>query len=411
MFFCIVPEKIIKWILLYLCNLICLRKYMGLSKAKNGVKAGGLLLPPAVGYSFSVLAHLYKNNDISFRYYPRMAAIGLINLINKPFRAYERHFINPGFKDVELENEPIFILGHWRSGTTFLHNLLCSNPDMGYVTTFQSVFPDTLFNKAGNFIFENFMRLLIPATRKGDNVKLSPDYPQEEEFALGSNVPISYYYFWMFPQEAQSFYDRYVRFLKVSENDYLMWKEEYLLQIKKAIVNTNGKYFLSKNPPHTARIKVLLEMFPNAKFIHIHRNPVIVFLSTQHFFRTMLPNLQLQHMSSEKLDDLIFSIYKQMMHSYMDERSLIPKENLVEIAFEDLEENPLSTIKSIFDTLNIADFEKSEASIRDYIDSKKGYKKNAHKIEQNTLDKILNEWDFAMKEWGYGVPDSVKIIE
>ena len=384
---------------------------MGHKNDKNGSNARGLLLPPSVGYSFNVLAHLYKNNKISLQYYPRMLAIGLINVINKPFRAYERYFINPGFKDVDIENSPVFILGHWRSGTTFLHNLLCSSPEMAYETTFQSVFPDTLFNKAGNFIFESFMKLLIPKTRKGDNVKLSPDYPQEEEFALGSNVPMSYYYFWMFPRNARFFYDRYVRFENISEKDFQKWKEEYLLQIKKAIANTNGKYFLSKNPPHTARIKVLLEMFPDAKFIHIHRNPVIVFLSTQHFFKVMLPNLQLQTFSSRKLDDLIFSVYNQMMHSYLNERNLIPEKNLVEIAFDDLEKDPLVTIKNIFDTLGIDGFEKSEPSIVKYIESKKGYKKNRHTIRQKTLDKILSEWGFAMKEWNYGIPDSVKIIK
>lgn len=389
----------------------CLGKYMGVEKVKNGSKAGGLLLPPSVGYSFKVLLHLYKNNNISFRYYPRMVAIGLINIINKPFRAYERYFINPRFNEVEIENDPIFILGHWRSGTTFLHNLLSSSPDMAYETTFQSVFPDTLFNKVGNFIFETFMRLLIPKTRKGDNVKLSPDYPQEEEFALGSNVLMSYYYFWMFPREAKSFYDRYVRFKGIYEKDFLKWKKEYILQIKKAIANTGGKYFLSKNPPHTARIEVLLEMYPNAKFIYIHRNPIIVFLSTQHFFKTMLPNLQLQNFPSRKLDDLIFTIYKRMMNSYLAERYLIPKDNLVEIAFEDLEKDPLPTIKSIFDKLDIEGFEKSKGAILDYIESKKGYKKNAHTIRQKTLGKILKEWDFAMKEWGYDIPDSVRIVK
>ncbi len=384
---------------------------MKLLKDHTGAKSGGILLPPAVGYSFKVLMHLYKHNDISLKYYPRMATIGLINLINKPFRSYERHMINPGFRDVDIENAPIFILGHWRSGTTFLHNLLCSSPEIGYITTFQSVFPDTLFNKAGNFIFESFMRLLIPTTRKGDNVKLSPDYPQEEEFALGANIPVSYYYFWMFPQKTLEFYDRYIRFKDISADELGIWKEEYVLQIKKALRNTNGKYFLSKNPPHTARVRMLLEMFPNAKFIHIYRNPVIVFLSTQHFFNTMIPNLQLHGISHRKLDNIILAVYDRMMHAYFEEKELIPEGNLVEVAFEELEKNPLRQIEKIFNNLSIPGFEKSKPNIVSYIDSKKGYKKNKHTIKQKTLDKILKEWDFAMKEWGYEVPASINVIK
>jgi len=92
---------------------------MGLSKVKKNAKAGGLLLPPAVGYSFNVLAHLYKNNKISLHYYPRMLAIGLVNLINKPFRAYERYFINPKFKMLNLKRNQFLSLGIGEAGRLF----------------------------------------------------------------------------------------------------------------------------------------------------------------------------------------------------------------------------------------------------------------------------------------------------
>ncbi len=154
-----------------------------MSLANN--KKKGILLPPAVGYSFKILANLIRRNKIHVKYYPRILAIVIINLINFPFRTYERIMINPRFKKKSIVTDPIFIIGHWRSGTTHLHNLLCKDPQMGYITTYQSVFPDTLFNKLGRFLFKGFSSLLIPGKRQGDNVKLGPSLPQEEEFALG----------------------------------------------------------------------------------------------------------------------------------------------------------------------------------------------------------------------------------
>ncbi len=155
----------------------------------------GVLLPPAVGYSFKIVVDLVKKNKIQYRYYPKLLAIVFVNLVNLPFRFYERKLINPRFKNKTIDKAPIFIIGHWRSGTTHLHNLLCQDKNMAYVTTYQSVFPDTLFNKLGRFLFLGFSKLLIPGTRKGDNVKLGSSLPQEEEFALGDKVPFSFYFF------------------------------------------------------------------------------------------------------------------------------------------------------------------------------------------------------------------------
>ena len=153
-------------------------------------------MPPGVGYNLSLYRNLLKKNKVLPRYYPKVFFIGLINVINMPFRFYESKRINTRIEKEDIAQDPIFIIGHWRSGTTFLHNLLAQDKQMGFVTTYQSVFPDTVCVKAGKFLFKTFTKIFIPPTRKGDRVKLDPDYPQEEEFALGSRNPFSYYYFW-----------------------------------------------------------------------------------------------------------------------------------------------------------------------------------------------------------------------
>ena len=43
--------------------------------------------------------------------------------------------------DKPLEHDPVFILGHWRSGTTFMHNVFSCDKHFGYNTTYQTVFP------------------------------------------------------------------------------------------------------------------------------------------------------------------------------------------------------------------------------------------------------------------------------
>ena len=370
----------------------------------------GFLLPPAVGYSFKVLYYLFANHMISLRFLLRTIITLLINLINWPFRTYEKLFINTKYAGNKIQKDPVFIVGHWRSGTTHLHNILCQDPQMAYVTTFQSVFPDTLFNKAGRFIFEGFARILIPGTRKGDNVILGTSLPQEEEFAIGDKTAISFYYFWMFPRSLKKFYDQCIRFKGVDGAKIKSWKKDYELLITKALHNTNRERFLSKNPPNTGRIEVLLEMFPNAKFIHIHRNPVEVYLSTQNFFNKMLPHLQLQSIDPLKLEEDIILLYKDIMQDYLKQREMIPAGQLAEISFEELEKNPKLCIKNLYNSLGLSGYQKSESYFESYLDSKKSYQKNKHHITAKMIHKIETEWGFAMKEWSYDVPEHIEII-
>ncbi len=381
-----------------------------MSQQQSRVKKG-IYLPPAVGYSFHILFELLRKNTVSIKYVPRLISVLLINLINFPFRLYERRFINPKISKIPITQAPIFIIGHWRSGTTHLHNLISQDPQMGYTTTYQSVFPDTLFNKFGYFLFKGFTRLLMPGRRAGDNVNMDASFPQEEEFALGDKTSICFYYFWMFPKNMLKYYDDYIRLKNISYHKVESWKNDYKLLIQKSLKNTNKEIFLSKNPSNTGRIKLLLEMFPNAKFIYIHRNPIEVFLSIQKFFSQMLPHLTLQNISAKEIDNDIFQLYKNLMSDYIDQKNTIPQGNLIEISFDQLQEDPLLVLKDIYKQLHIMNFDKAEPGFTRYLKGIKQYKKNKHRIKKDVLDRILSEWKTFMTIPNYEVPHTIEIID
>ncbi len=309
-----------------------------------------------------------------------------------------------------MEEPPVFIIGHWRSGTTHLHNILCHDPQMGFTTTYQSVFPDTLFSKWGLFLFKGFTRLLMPGRRAGDNVSMDASFPQEEEFALGDKTRFCFYYFWMFPKNLLKFYDDFIRLKKVNPSVITSWKNDYQLLIRKSLKNTGKKVYLSKNPSNTGRIKLLLAMFPNAKFIHIHRNPVEVFLSTRKFFYQMLPHLTLQSMSNNEIDDMIFPLYKNLMSDYFEQTKSIPAGNLFEISFNQLEESPMEVLKNLYADLNIKNFEKAEPNFEEYLKGMKQYKKNMHRINSDLLNRILLECKPYMMALNYDIPNTIEVI-
>jgi len=153
----------------------------------------------------------------------------------------------------------------------------------------------------------------------------------------------------------------------------------------------------------------MLDMYPAAKFIFILRNPVIVFLSSKKFFTELLPTLWFQTATEEELEEMIFSIYDQMINDYLETKALIPAENLIEIKFEEYEKEPLNFLKNLYDQFRIPDFEKLKPVLQTYIESMSGYRKNTYVISRTLLDKIIDRWGFSMELWDYKVPENIEV--
>ena len=301
--------------------------------------------------------------------------------------------------DKPLEYDPVFILGHWRSGTTFVHNVLSCDKHFGYNTTYQTVFPHLMM--WGQSFFKKNMSWLMPDKRPTDNMELAVDLPQEEEFALGNMMPYTYYNFWFLPKYQQEYADKYLLFNDISEEELKVFEEVFVKLIKISLWNTNGTQFLSKNPPHTGRVKELVKMFPNAKFIYLVRNPYTVFESTRSFFTNTIQPLKLQDISNEELEENILSVYAKLYHKYEADKALIPQGNLIEIKFEDFEADAMAMTEQVYSTLSLPGYEKAKADIEKYVGGKKGYKKNKYKYDDRTVQLVQENWKFALEQWKY----------
>ena len=301
----------------------------------------------------------------------------------------------------EFEDQPVFILGHWRSGTTFVHNILALDKHFGYNTTYQTVFPNLML--FGQKFFKKNMAFLMPDKRPTDNMELNVDLPQEEEFALSNMTSVNYYNFWFYPKSWDTYTNKYLTFRDASAEEKKEFQDVFKQLIKVSLHNTNGTQFLSKNPPHTARVKEILEIYPNAKFIYLMRNPYTVFESTRSFFTNTIQPLKLQDFSNQEIEDKILSVYKTMYEKYEADKHLIPKGNLIEIKFEDIESDALGMTKKIYETLSLPGFEDAKADIEAYLNKKKGYKKNQYKYEPRTVELVEKNWKFALDQWGYSL--------
>ncbi|RLD19557.1 MAG: sulfotransferase [Bacteroidetes bacterium] len=324
----------------------------------------------------------------------------IIYLIS-PFRWYEKMFVLPRARKKNPE-EIVFIVGHWRGGTTFLHNLMCQTENASYVTTYQTVFPNFMGSK---WLFGPIMKAIMPDKRPSDNVKLAVDFPQEEEFALGGVNPHAYYRYMFFPKHYKKYYAQATRFEGLSEEEKQTFRRDYKDLIHKALLNKPGKLLVVKNPVNTARIKFLHKEYPKAKWIHIYRNPYTVFRSTLKFFTQLLPTLWFEGVSNDFIQQMILETYVKLYQDYDSALAEIPGLNMVELKFEDFEKDPVGNLRSIYNKLGLKDFDKSHAQFDNYVNSQKSYQKNKYEMPREMVELVDKYWGEYVERWGYGVPE------
>lgn len=130
-----------------------------------------------------------------------------------------------------------------------------------------------------------------------------------------------------------------------------------------------------KSPPHTCRIRLLLQLFPRARFVHIHRDPYDVFRSSRLMFRVVFEMHRVQRSRADDLDDWILRQYREMYDAFFEERGLIPEGQFHEVGYEELEKDPVGQVRRIYEALNLPEFGPAEPGLRRYVGSIAGYKK------------------------------------
>lgn len=333
-------------------------------------------------------------------YWHRAVFITLASLMNSVSRRKEKRLFDAAVAPVTVP-PPLFVIGHWRTGTTHLHNLLAQDSDQfAYANTYQVVNPHTFLGteevNARRFAW------LVPPKRPMDNMAMSFQTPQEDEFAPCLMSLRSLYLGISFARREEH-YARYLTFRDASREDVEAWKAGLVWFLKKLTFKYHRPLVL-KSPPHTARIRLLLEMFPDARFVHIHRNPYTVFQSFRHYFDTAMWHTYLQRPDLPGIDDRIIHRYNVLYDAFFAERSLIPRGRFHDVSFEQLERNPMGEMQRLYDTLNLAGFETFRPTLRRYVDSLADYRKNEfHPLEPVERAKIARAWQRSFDEWHYPV--------
>ena len=344
-----------------------------------------------------LLAH--NGFRISPAYFHRAAFVTATSLGNSVCALIDKARFGADIAKTEIRNPPLFILGHWRSGTTLLHDLLSRDvAQFNFANTYRVVNPLT-FKTTENFITKALPGL-VPPTRPMDNMELKFSSPQEDEFAPLLMTLKSVYMGISFPNNTAD-YEKYLSFKDVPERERSEWKDAFHMFCQKLSLDDRRSLVL-KSPPHTARIKMLLEVFPDARFVHIHRDPYRVFQSQRHFFDTACWYTYFQKPDLDAIDEGILNRHEAMYDAYFEDLALIPEGNFCDVAFDDLEADPVGQIASIYNQLALPGYETLKPSLEAYVASLEGYRKNTFSgLDNATRNLVAERWKRSFETWNY----------
>ena len=363
-----------------------------------------------MGCRLDVWLRLLRDNrgTMDPRRLPQRALLTLTAAALSPFALAEKQLYKGRIAAAEPTRDPVFILGHWRSGTTYLQNILSRDAQFGWA------------DPVGTTLFP-YRFLLGRALRGGvgrglkdgrpmDNVQYSLELPMEETFALSTISTRSIIHMIAFPAG----YERYIRQAFPQElppAEQEDWRRAYSYVIRKLTLAHDGRQLLLKSPDNTAHIALLQQLYPDARYINIHRDPYRTIASTIHMFRVQMDRLRLTREPEnldEIIEDAVIDIFRRMYEQLFALRDSFPPNRLVDVPYAEFCARPVESLRDIYDRLELSGFDEARPAFEAYAAEQKDYVKNRFALSPTLCRKINASLDFYFTRYGYEkqeVPD------
>lgn len=329
---------------------------------------------------------------------PMFIGVTLATPLNTCLALLQRLLYGRKLAAAEFHGPPVFIIGHWRSGTTLLHELMVRDERLSSPSTYQCFAPNHFL--VSEWFFRRFASWLLPGKRPMDNMAAGWDRPQEDEFALLTLGLPSPYRRIAFPNQGDIDLE-YLDFDGVSQEDQSLWLQT-LRRFLLAVGTRTGRPLVVKSPTHTGRIAQLAREFPEAKFIHITRDPRALFPSTCRLWRGLDAVQSLQKPDDSSLEQYVVNCFVRMYKAFHAQRDQIEPHRLIDVRYEDLKEDPVATLRNIYETLRLSDFEFVQSTIEQWVQAEhKDYQPNQHQLAPESESLIRDAWKDYFDHYGY----------
>ena len=325
----------------------------------------------------------------------------------EPFRLAERFIFDRKIASHQLEHDPIFILGHWRSGTSYLQTLLGQDPELATSTLYRSVFADI------SLVTEPWLKPILNRIARAlrlpfsfQRLPLDLDIPAEADVGLCSLLsPYSYTWGHVFPTRLGEWMERLV--LDPTPEAGRGWLNHYDTFIRKLSLASHGRRIVMKTPGDTARVRLLLRQYPNAQFIYIHRDPIAVFHSSGYFWSVIRREFALQKISDSQVEDAVLTTYSALLESYLEQRQEIPAGQLTELRCESLQEDPVAELSRVYNDLSLGEL---PSAIKLHLSQQAHYPATSYTTSPELEKRLRRVWAFSFLAWPMP-PDTLRLSQ
>lgn len=238
-----------------------------------------------------------------------------------------------------LPEDPVFILGLWRSGTTVLHELLAATDQWYTPRTWQCFNPSTCFHTGAPAVESS-------SDRPMDKGSISTRSPQEDEFALLLLGEPSVYRGFIDPRRLRECGQE---LWHANSSDLPRW--QYFL--RGGLRSAPIPKLLLKSPSHTFRLPLLRSLFPRARFIWIGRHFGEILASNRRMWHEMMSRYALWTCPQQTLEGFLQDMLQatcQVVERCLDD---MPRDSLLWVDFEQLRTDPRLVIERVTRFLNL----------------------------------------------------------
>jgi len=365
-------------------------------------KPGGRTWAPRVweGCDFFTWLRLLARNRFAVqpKYLYIAAIVTAVSFTQTLLRWLQLGLHGERIRRTRLKEPPIFVLGHWRTGTTLLHELLILDDRHASPTTLQCFEPCHFLLSEG--FLTKYANFLLPDKRPMDNMAAGWARPQEDEFALALLGAPSTYTDFAFPNNPPI--DPGSLDLKgLTSRERSAWKRTFYRFVQ-AIQYADPRRLVLKSPPHTARVPVLLELFPDAKFVHLVRDPITLFSSTVNLWMSMAKRHGFQTpQHDEALEEKVFREFRTIHESYEAAKAAIPPGNLIEVRYEEFVTDLVGNTRKVYEALGLGGWEQVLPKLEAYAARNKSYETNKYQLTDEQRTKIASRWGDIIAAQGY----------
>jgi hypothetical protein len=326
--------------------------------------------------------------------------VTVVSFFHLLLRLVQEAWLGRRIARTSLRQAPLFILGHWRTGTTFLHELLILDKRHTYPNTYECLEPNHFLLTEG--FITRWLHFLMPSRRPMDNMAAGWDRPQEDEFALCMLGLPSPYLTIAFPNRPPQ-YPEYLDLVGLSPRALDAWKRGFVGFLRR-LAYKDPRRLVLKSPPHTCRIPTLLQLFPDAHFVHIVRDPYVVFPSTVNLWKSLYQAHGLQRPTFAGLDEYVLTSFTRLYARLEEGRKLIDPARFHELRYEDLTRDPVGQVRALYEHLGLGGFEELRPRLEQYVAGLSGYETNRYDLPPARRDEITRRWGEVIRKYGYVAP-------